>query len=122
MSDADWYNARRGVLNKMTNLGGVVRMLKEEHARLTKQIEGVSAALSAFGAVYGKRTRKRSGMSPAGRARVAAAQRARWAKLKAKKGQQNVVAMPKKRTMSAAARRKIAAAQRARWAKVKAGK
>lgn len=104
----------------MTNLSGVVRMLKKEHDRLTKEFKAISAALSAFGAAYGQ-TRTRSGMSAAGRARIAAAQRARWAKVKASsKG--NVVAMPKKRTLSAAARRKIAAAQRARWAKVKAAK
>jgi len=60
-------------------------------------------------------------MSAKGRARIAAAQKARWAKIK---GQQKVVPSakgpkPGKRTMSASARRKIAAAQRARWAKVK---
>ncbi len=46
-------------------------------------------------------------------ARIAAAQRARWAKVK---GQQKVVKGRKlgKRTMPASARRKIAAAQRAR--------
>ena len=105
----------------MTNLGGVVQLLKKEHERLTKQIQGVSAALAAFGATYngGSGTRK---ISAAGRARIAAAQRARWAKRKAKSGKSNTVTMPKKRTMSAAARRKIAAAQRARWAKVKASK
>jgi len=53
-------------------------------------------------------------MSAKGRARIAAAQRARWAKVKA----QPKVA-PIKRMMSASARRKIAAAQRARWARVK---
>ena len=58
----------------------------------------------------------------AGRARIASAQRARWAKVKAESKKGNVVTMLKKRTMSAAARRKIAAAQRARWAKVKAAK
>jgi hypothetical protein len=105
----------------MMNMAGVVQLLKKEHERLTKQIQGVSAALAAFGASYtnGSRTRK---MSAAGRARIAAAQRARWAKVKAKASIANVVAMPKKRTMSAAARRRIAAAQRARWAKVKAAK
>jgi len=105
----------------MTNLGGVVQMLKKEHDRLTKQTKAIAAALSAFGAAYGKQTGTQGGMSAAGRARIAAAQRARWAKVK-KNNKVNVVAMPKKRTMSAAARRKIAAAQRARWAKVKAAK
>jgi hypothetical protein len=61
-------------------------------------------------------------MSAAGKARIAAAQRARWAKVRAKSGKANVVTMPKKRTMSASARKRIAAAQRARWAKVKAAK
>lgn len=57
-------------------------------------------------------------MSAAGRARIAAAQKVRWAKLKAKK------AAPKKATrkISAAGRAKIAAAQKARWAKIKAAK
>jgi hypothetical protein len=34
----------------MTSLGGVVQMLKKEHDRLAKQIQGISTALSAFGA------------------------------------------------------------------------
>ena len=54
--------------------------------------------------------KKRKGMSAAGRARVAAAQRARWAKRNGKS----------RRKMSAAAKAKIAAAARARWAKAKA--
>ena len=106
----------------MTNLGGVVQMLKKEQDRLTSQMKAITAALLAFGTAYGKKTATRGGMSAAGRARIAAAQRARWAKVKAKSGKGNVVTMPKKRTMSAAARRKIAAAQRARWEKVKAAK
>jgi hypothetical protein len=105
----------------MTNLGGVVKQLKKEHDRLTREIKGVAAALAAFGAAYGKRTGTRSEMSAAGRAKISAAQKARWAKVRAKGGpKQNVVSMSKKRTLSAAARKRIAAAQRARWAKVKA--
>ena len=60
--------------------------------------------------------RKKFRMSAAGRARIVAAQKARWAKVKSTRGP-----APKgKRTMSAAARAKIAAAARARWAKAKA--
>jgi hypothetical protein len=106
----------------MTNLGGVVQMLKKQHDRLSKEMKAVGAALSAFGATYGKGTARRGGMSTAGRARVGAAQRARWAKVKAKGGEAKVLTMPKKRRMSASARRRIAAAQRARWARVKAAK
>jgi hypothetical protein len=52
-------------------------------------------------------------MSASARARIAAAQKARWAKVKASGG-------APRRKMSAAARAKIAAAAKARWAKAKA--
>jgi hypothetical protein len=103
----------------MTNIGDIVQALKKERDRLSRQVDGISAALSAFGAAYGKQNGIRGKISAAGKARIAAAQRARWAKVRATNGKPNLVAMPKKRTMSAAARKKIAAAQRARWAKVK---
>ena len=104
----------------MGDLAGIVGQLKKEHARAIKEVKGIAAAIAAFGATYGK-TKKRRKMSAAARSRIAAAQRARWAKVRKNLGQKNnVVKMPKKRTMSAASRRKIAAAQRARWAKVKA--
>ena len=105
----------------MANLSGVVQMLKKEHGRLTKELQGVSAALAAFGNAYGKRTGTKGRLSVAARARIAATQRARWAKVRASKTQSRNGAAPK-RTMSAVARRRIAAAQRARWAKVRAAK
>ena len=104
----------------MTKMGNVVQFLKLEHIRLTKQIEGISAALAAFGESYesgGAGSRK---MSAAGRAKIAAAQRARWAKARGETTSGSPVR--KKRIMSAAARKRIAAAQRARWAKVKTAK
>jgi hypothetical protein len=71
---------------------------------------------------------KSGGMSAAGKARIAAAARARWARVRAENGgnsspaeAQPVNAKPR-RTMSPAARKRIAAAQKARWAKLKAGK
>jgi hypothetical protein len=96
----------------MSNLEGVVRLLKKEQDLLTKELRGISAALAAFGHTYAKGTGTRK-LSAAARARIAAAQRSRWAKVRGS---------AKKRTLSAAARRKIAAAQRARWARVKAAK
>jgi hypothetical protein len=66
---------------------GVVKQLKKEHARLTDELHRVRAALTAFGKVYmdgPKPTRKKPTISAAGRKRIAAAQRARWAKIKAK--------------------------------------
>jgi len=111
----------------MTNLNGVVAVLKKEQNRLTSELRAIGAALAAFGSAYGKSAGRRGTMSAAGRERIAAAQRARWAKVKGTNGAKaankaNVVAIAKKRTISAAGRKKIAAAQRARWAKVKAAK
>jgi len=65
--------------------------------------------------------KKRHKMSAAGRARIAAAARARWAKVKGTKSKVAPVSKPK-RQMSATARAKISAAQKARWAKFKAAK
>ena len=105
----------------MTKLAGLVQQLKKERDQAAKTVQRLDAALAALGGTSGRKTGGGNRLSAAARARIAAAQRARWAKVRAKGGQkQNVVSMPKKKTMSAAARRKIAAAQKARWAKVKA--
>jgi len=102
----------------MSNLAGVVRLLRKERDRLTAELHRIGAALAAFGKTYGKGTHARK-LSRSARARIASAQRARWAKVRENAGAQNVGG---RRKLSASARRKIAAAQRARWAKVKAGK
>jgi hypothetical protein len=72
----------------------------------------------------GKRGPKKGGMSAAGRAAIAAAQKARWAKHKRNgfKTESPKAEKPAKRKMSAAGRAAIKAAQKARWAKVRAGK
>ena len=90
----------------MTKLSGVVRMLKKEHDRLTKEVSAIAAALSAFGTTYAKQNGTRGSISAAGRARIAAAQKARWAKVKAKSGKPNVITLPKKRTLSACSPKK----------------
>jgi hypothetical protein len=64
---------------------------------------------------------KKGGMSPEGRARIAAAARKRWAKFHADQGA-NPAAPKKKRKLSAAGRAAIIAAAKARWAREKAGK
>jgi hypothetical protein len=55
-------------------------------------------------------------MSAAGRRRIAAAQKKRWAALKAHAKIAAKPAAPKKRKMSAAARKRIGEATRKRWA------
>ena len=103
----------------MANLAGVVQQLRKERDQAARTVEQLDAALAALNGGSYRSTATRRTISAAGRARIAAAQRARWAKVRGNAGQkQNLVSMPKKKTMSAAARRKIAAAQRARWAKV----
>jgi len=71
----------------MGNMSGLVKQLKKERDRVEKQLTGLNAALSAFVGVYAgtAKPRKRRKLSAKARAKIAAAQRARWAKLKAKK-------------------------------------
>ena len=66
----------------------VVSELQKERARLEDEMHRVTDALAAFGKVYlrgRKSSRKKRTISAAGRKRIAAAQRARWAKIRAKK-------------------------------------
>jgi hypothetical protein len=74
----------------MGNVSWIVKQLKKERDQVEKQLSGLNAALAAFvGSYYGakpaKATRKKRTMSAAGRKKIAAAQRKRWAKIKAKK-------------------------------------
>ena len=67
----------------------IVSDLQRERARLEAELRRVSAALSAFIKVPGNRTtlakRRKPTISAAGRKRIADAQRARWAKVRAAK-------------------------------------
>ena len=82
----------------MATLERAVKELQSERSRLEKEVERVDAALSALSNLNsrgrrggrrraaGRRTgRPQRHMSASARRRIAAAQRARWAKLKAKK-------------------------------------
>ena len=64
------------------NVNGLVKRLKKERDHVAKQLAGLEAALSAFVGV--KPTRKRRKLSAKARAKIAAAQRKRWAAWKAK--------------------------------------
>lgn len=69
----------------MANLAGVVQQLRKERDRVAKDVQRLDAALAALnGAGRGKRTSRRK-LSASGRARIAAAQRERWAKIRARK-------------------------------------
>jgi hypothetical protein len=75
-----------------TLMQSVVGQLQKESKRLEDELRRVRAALAAFGKVYlqGSKprpaaTRKKRTISTAGRKRIAAAQRARWARIRAGK-------------------------------------
>jgi hypothetical protein len=75
----------------MSSLVKVVAQLRKQRDEALKTVEQLNQALAALGSVDGLRSRGRSSqkvekgrtMSAAARKRIAAAQRARWAKWKA---------------------------------------
>ncbi len=107
----------------LTNLATVsVQQLKRAIVlrEQIEKLEGELAGILGESTVHSPSANGVSGrrkMSAAARAKIGAAQRARWAKQK--KGAPTGV-IKGKRKMSAAARAKISAAARARWAKAKA--
>jgi len=88
-----------------------------------ERIEKLEAKLAAIygseGSDFAPAGRPRRKMSAAAKARIAAAQRARWAKVKGRKGSATN-RFKKKRKVSAATKARLAAVAKARWAKVKA--
>jgi hypothetical protein len=98
----------------------IIALLKSEKDKVTRQLNGLNAALAAFAGTYKSGTsRPRRKMSAAARARIAASQKARWAKAR---GQKVVSIAPKRSRISPAGLARIRAAARARWAKVRAAK
>jgi hypothetical protein len=71
----------------MGTVSSIVKQLKKERDRLERQLSGLNAAINAFAGVYAgtEPTRTRGKISAAGKARIAAAQRKRWAKVRAAK-------------------------------------
>ena len=74
----------------MANIAETVKVLAQERSRMAGQVRRLDDAISVLRklrgsslSVMGKSVKKRT-MSAAGRRRIAAAQRARWAKWKAK--------------------------------------
>jgi phage major head subunit gpT-like protein len=110
----------------MSNLENALQQLREERKQAQLRAEKLYQAISVIESLNGsgvsrKSTRATHIVSAASRRKMARAQRARWARVKA----HNVIPIaPRrgKRTISAAGRKRIAAAQRARWAKFRAGK
>ena len=112
----------------MESLAVALRQLREERMHAKEQVKKLDQAIVAIEGIVGKgnlgfagrgQKGKKRTMSAAARRKIAAAQRARWARVKNLKPVlvTTKTSTARKRTLSPAARRKIAAAQRARWAK-----
>ncbi len=75
----------------MPNLRGIVRQLKTERDRAQREVERLNAALMALGNLASQSrglrrvgaVKRRKPLSATARRKIAAAQRARWAKWKA---------------------------------------
>ena len=97
--------------------------LKEKIAALENQLSQLLGSNTTAAPITIEAPKKKRGMSAAGKARISAAAKARWAKVKAAKPVVKAAQPAKKKfTMSAAAKAKISAAAKARWAKVKIGR
>jgi hypothetical protein len=97
----------------MPNLDGIIKELQQERARIDQAIQ----ALTSFNRSTPKAAPGRT-MPVSARRRIAAAQRARWAKQKT--AQRLAGTARPKRRLSPAGIARIRAAAKARWAKARA--
>jgi hypothetical protein len=95
--------------------------LKEKIAGLEKELSHLLGSTTKSAVV--KAPKKKGGMSAAGRAKVAAAQKLRWSKIKAAKAKPAAQPVKKARKkLSADAKAKLSAKLKAIWAARKAAK
>jgi hypothetical protein len=93
--------------------------IKERIETLEGELNQILGSVHNGEAAAAPTTRRKGKMSAAGRARIIAAQKARWAKARGET--KPLKPGPKgRRKMSPAARKRLAASARARWAKAKA--
>ena len=97
-------------------------------ASIRQQIDDLNKELAGLLGLNSTTTaapKKNGALSASGRRKIAAAQKARWAKLRGGKSTRSSARRSpgrKKRTMSAAARARLSAKLKAHWAAKKAGK
>jgi hypothetical protein len=102
--------------------------LKAELSRLNKAIAaleslgGTATAVTTPAAKAVPTKAKKRGLTPAGRSKLSAMMKARWAARRKSAPKPVTKTTSVRRTMSPAARKKIADAQRKRWAAVKKAK
>jgi peptidoglycan hydrolase CwlO-like protein len=114
----------------MDILTNALQQLREEREQAQSQVEKLDSAISVLDDLVGRNGSRSQAaargsrvVTAAARRRMAAAQRARWAKVRQEAQNQQTnkpqTTSSPKRTIAAAGRRRIAAAQRARSAKVR---
>ncbi len=96
--------------------------LQEQIEKLQQQLAGIVIVGGKTHAPTGAAKPAKRTMSASARAKIRAAQKARWAAIRAAKPAAATPVKKGRRKMSAAGRARIAAAARARWAKVRAAK
>ena len=95
----------------------IIEVLKAERDKAAQQVDALDTAIRALSGLSSTRVSHGPGkMSAAARARISAAQKARWARTR---GRKVVSIAPKRSRISAAGLARIRAAQRARWAKIR---
>jgi hypothetical protein len=127
-------------MNILTKFAHIKKSLEQERAKVQERLNELNAVLGTESAPTAeapvrrgpgrpKGVKAKGQMSAAGRARIIAAQKLRWARIKASKGQAATevseppeTAVKPKRKISAAGKRAIAAGAKARWAKFRAAK
>lgn len=96
--------------------------LLQERSQIEARLVEINRALGAGAVTVATAPVGRRTFSAATKAKMAAAQKARWAKVKGGTPAPVAAVSKPKRKLSAAGRAAIVAAAKARWAKVKAGK
>jgi hypothetical protein len=105
----------------MANLENALQQIREERKQVQSRIEKLDEVIQGLVGLNSFAPSRSRTLSASARRRISLAQKARWARVRAR----NIVSITSKRgksTISAAGRKRIAAAQRARWAKVRAAK
>lgn len=100
----------------MSNLGNVVKELQHRRDQIDQAIE----LLTSLDGNVGRPAQRRRTLSAAARARISAAAKNRWSKIKA--ANKSSEPSRQKRHISAEGLARIRAAAKARWAKVRAQK
>ena len=116
----NWYGDALSPVRGRRDLKAELKRINQAIAAL-ESLDGTATA-TTYAAKSVPTQAKKRGLTPAGRRRLSAMMKARWAARRKSAAKPAPKATSGHRTMSPAARKKIAEAQRKRWAAVKKAK